>query len=294
MTTKQTLPIIFSGGAYGTYLEWVLQCLHSNLDVTIPFTTVGNSHNYRGHHLKNMQGWREYVKSDLDYQFVRLHPKITADESCSSSIDEILQSVEHCIYLYPDHDNLLLLLNNWYDKVWPDWWEKQFNNDIDPKKILDNWPVEPNSPIPTWVRREFLSYHLMPSFLDQIDYNHLTKWQHPRACVVSIGSLLYDFVGTLAYIERLCHLKYQRPIESMIPYHEQNLKLQRHLKQDLIGNKILDAIEKKYWFEWDPLPLPSEAWLQWSLRQHGFELMCHELDIMPTNSVQLRKLLLPI
>jgi predicted nuclease with RNAse H fold len=42
---------------------------------------------------------------------------------------------------------------------------------------------------------------------------------------------------------------------------------------------------------WEPLPLPSEAWIQWQLRNLGYELRCHGLDMFPTNSVQLRELL---
>jgi len=42
---------------------------------------------------------------------------------------------------------------------------------------------------------------------------------------------------------------------------------------------------------WDPLPLPSEVWIQYRLRELGYEIRCHGLDIFPTTSVQLKKLL---
>jgi hypothetical protein len=42
---------------------------------------------------------------------------------------------------------------------------------------------------------------------------------------------------------------------------------------------------------WNPLPLASEAWIQWQLRNLGWEIKCHELDIFPTNSVYLKELL---
>lgn len=35
----------------------------------------------------------------------------------------------------------------------------------------------------------------------------------------------------------------------------------------------------------------SEAWIQWQLRNLGYEIQCHGLDKFPTNSVHLHELL---
>jgi hypothetical protein len=40
--------------------------------------------------------------------------------------------------------------------------------------------------------------------------------------------------------------------------------------------------------------LASESYVQWQLRNLGYEIQCHELDKFPTNSVHLKELLYTI
>ena len=81
-----TVPIIYNGGSYGTYLEWCLTSLCSNQPIIDPFTSIGNSHAFKGNHLGNMQGWREYLSSNSKYRFARLHPKDSKTESITDNL----------------------------------------------------------------------------------------------------------------------------------------------------------------------------------------------------------------
>jgi hypothetical protein len=289
-----TVAIAFNGGAYGTYLEWCLTTLTSKGPIIAPFTGCGNSHNFFGNHLVNFSGWQKYHHSDHRVDFFRFHPKTQKEESISNNLDEVCKSVDSMIYLYPDRNSILLCINNWFSKIYNDWWIFYFSKYIDPKKIYNNWPVDQNikiEDVPRWIKREFLSFYLMPSWFDQVEWYHPNRWSHTNAQVITVNELLFDFTSTLQKIQRHCQLEFVRPITDLIPYHEQNLNLQLHIGQDQLCNTIINSIINNVEFDWDALPIASEAWLQWELRNQNWEIQCQGLDIMPTSSIQLKKLL---
>ena len=82
----------------------------------------------------------------------------------------------------------------------------------------------------------------------------------------------------------------------MVPYHNQMLNLQPYLNCDALCNQIVDATLSGAVFDWqhESLTIISESWIQWKLRTQGFEIKCHGLDIFPTNSVNLQKLIYKI
>lgn len=293
-----TIPIVYNGGAYGTYLEWCLTSLCSSADLVSPFTQIGNSHNFEGNHLRNIHGWREYLKQQNPKQFVRFHPKVNKDDLISDCLDEILKSVDKIIFFYPDAESVLLNINNWVFKVWDDWWIHMWNNTteycVDPKKMYEHWPIPTGTPIQSidlWIRREFLSFYLVPAWQSQVEWYFPDQWQSPKCQYVFTKNLLHDFENTLTDLVEFLQLKIQRPISTLLPYHDQNIKLQKFINQDSICNHIIDSILNDNFISWDPLPLPSESWIQWRLRELGYELRCHQLDTFPTTSVQLRELL---
>ena len=86
-------------------------------------------------------------------------------------------------------------------------------------------------------------------------------------------------------------MQFKRDVVELLPFHQQNLKLQKYIGQDQICNQIIDAVVNNQPFEWEELTLTSESWMQWVLRNRGFEIRCDGLDMFPTNSIQLRELL---
>ena len=293
-----TVPIVFNVGAYGTYLEWCLTSLCSSKDLVVPFTQQGSSHKFVGNHLLNQQGWREYLKKGNSKQFVRLHPKVIKDESISDCLDEILKSVDKMIFCYPDPDSVLLNINNWIYKLlgdpWVPMWDNPLKYCIDKEKLYSSWPIIPGTPVKNidpWIRREFLSFYLSPAWQSQVEWYFPDRWQSTRCRYVFTKNLLHDFENTLIDLVEFLQLKIQRPISTLLPYHDQNMRLQKYVKQDSICNQVIDSIQNDNFMTWDTLPLPSESWIQWRLRELGYEVRCHGLDILPTNSVQLKQLL---
>jgi hypothetical protein len=294
MTKINTIPIVFPAGAYGTYLHWCLDTLTTKGPISAPFTHIGNSHNFKGGHLENMQGWNNFVALPSDRLFVRFHPKTTRKESLSKNLDQICDQANHVIYLCPDHESVLLMINNMFTKIWDNWFDRIFSVELDPMIIYKNWPVDPTLPIsqlPPWVLREFLSLYLLPAWNSQVEWGNLHHQNQDNCCVVTVTELLTQIESTLTRIQKFCQLDYQRSVADLLDYHQTNLGLQKFLTQDRICQTIVDSIMEHKMHTWEPLPLPSEAWIQWQLRNLGYELRCHGLDMFPTNSVQLRELL---
>ena len=293
-TLRSTIPIVFDAGSYGTYLNWVLTTLTTEDKIVPPFNQNGNSHQFKRFHLGNMDGWYRYVKSAQPTQFVRFHPKTKKEESLSDNLNNILSKIDQMIYLYPDFESKLLVINNYFDKVWDNWWAYQFGDQIDPDTIYSSWPVDPTTPInqiPVWIQREFLSFYLMPAWHDQTEWCHIDRWQNNKCIILTVKELLYNFESSLIKIQKFCNLTFTKDIKEIVLYHKQMLQLQKYLNQDQLCHQIVQSVVDNYEFTWAELPLASQSWVQWQLRNLNFEIHCHGLDIFPTTSVQLKKLL---
>lgn len=304
MVLEDTIPIVFNGGAYGTYLEWCLVTLTTDTAIASPFTSSGSSHQYIGRHLSTIQGWDQYVADKKDLcKFVRFHPKTKKEECIVKHLEIVLSTVGKMIYVYPDKNSVLLNLNNWFHKIVGSWLpgghksNNSYEIDYFIDKIYQNWPVAKNVPldeVPNWIRREFLSFYLMPAWRDQVDWYLPDKWSNSKCCLVLINDLLFNFVETLIKIQKFCNLEFKRPIAEILPFHEQNLSLQKYIGQDQLCQQIIQSTLNGVDFCWPQLPLASESWLQWQFRNQKFEMRCHGLDTLPTNSVQLNELLYTI
>jgi hypothetical protein len=293
-----TVVVAYNAGSYGTYVEWCLTTLINHVPIIPPFTNRGNSHNFKGAHLGDVNGWLKYINSNEYYSIARLHPKTQIEQSLDQNLNFICDTAKSVIYLYPDVDSVLLCLNNYTTKTAPNWWKHQFDyQHINSDSIYQNWPLHNSCDIDQvsrWIRREFLSFYLVPAWFDQIEWYHPAHWSHPNACVVTVTELLFNFESTLSKIQRHCNLEFVKPTTDLLPYHQQNLNLQANIGQDSLCKNIVDCVLLEKQFNWGTLPLASEAWIQWQLRNLGWEIRCHELDIFPTNSIQLKELLYPV
>jgi hypothetical protein len=303
---EKTIPIIYNGGAYGTYLEWCLTTLTTDIDIVSPQTADGSSHKFLGKYVQGIEGWKQYVKNGNPSTFVRLHPKLKKEESITDNLKNILATVEKMVYLYPDKNSVLLNVNNVFYKISKEWWPKSGHSSHGEtvrnefiehaNKIYQNWPVSKEVPfddIPTWIKREYLSLYLMPMWMDQVEWFHPEHWQNNKCSIVFIGDLLNNFENTIHSIGKFLNLNFKKTIDQLIPFHDEMLKNQVNLEQDVLCNQIIDSVIQNIEFDWKGryLPLPSEAWLQWQLRNLGFEMQCDGLDNLPTDSINLRKLL---
>ena len=252
MTHKDTIPVIFNGGSYGTYLEYVLNTWTDQGEQlnqkTLPFTEKNNAHGYSGHHLMDLAGWRKYVAQDTVYKFVRLHPKTQQQESQLNNVVEILNTVDHAVYIEVDADNVLNVLNNYYSKIWDNWEHTQFTQYIDINLIYNNWPVVHDTPV---------------------------------------NDILYNFDAVLHRIFTACELTSRADLTDI---HNTMLSNQKFLGQDQLCTQIIDSFVSNVEFDYSNnlLTLVDEVWLQWRLRDLGWELKCHGLNQFPRSTSKLQ------
>ena len=131
----------------------------------------------------------------------------------------------------------------------------------------------------------------MPMWQAQLEWDHTKSWTDPRCLVIGVNELLLQPELTFDKIKNFCNLDYVQSPKVIMALHEKMLSLQHNLGQDQICTAIINSVQQQTELHWNPLPLASEAWIQWQLRNLGWEIKCHELDIFPTNSVYLKELL---
>jgi hypothetical protein len=274
--------------------------LTTNEPIQSPFIEkTGTSHGFEGIEIADLDKWWEYTKSNPTEQFIRLHPKQRREHSLNDNVQQICDAVNRAVYIYPDPDSMILTLNNWVFKVWDQeelWWDFELSTAIDPTKIYSNWPVDESTPIkdiPIWIKREFLSFYLMPCWVDQLEWDHSKVFEHDRCLLIYVNDILYNFTKTILRIQEFCGLEFKKDISDLTAYHNKMLELQKYLGHDALCNRVVNSTINHCDYDWSDqsLSLVDEAWIQWRLRELGHELRCDGLDFFPTNSVSLQKLL---
>lgn len=294
---KKTLIIAFNGGAYGTYLEWVLNTLITNEEIQRPFTHLGSSHDSKlGHHLGDIEKFRNYLGSNDCFDTGRLHPKVTKDEDLQSNLEFLLDNASRVILLYPDRDHELMSVCNYMTKIWQgDAYDGPMAY-INPDDIYQAYDIKPGTDlrtIPVWIRREHMSFNLFTSWHDQVEWYFPDRCHDPRLMIITTKELFDSFPGILTQIENFWgDKKYIRNIQDMMPFHNIMIQLQTHLGKDQLCARILQSVtaEADEHFNFGNICLPSQAWIQYQLRLNGYELQCDGLDVFPQSTKELQNL----
>ena len=290
MKSNAIVPIMYTSGCYGTFIEWCLNYFSGNTKTT-PFNSNGNSHKFAGNHVGNISGLRKYLRNNNRYRLVRFHPKTLESESLLENLNEVLDSVDQAILLYADYHSLLLNLNNKFDKVGPNGWLVQ-NEHIFQKNLVA-WGRGKNlSTMETWEVREFLSLYMMPQYLAETELNNILTYQNPKLYKIEIRDLIDNFECTIRQLMSYCEL----PVvaNNFDTIYNQWAPLQVHTQKDIIVDNIVNAIVTGTEYDWsaNKLSLIDESIAQMRLRDlHKLDLKCYNLNVFPTNTTDLKKLL---
>ena len=288
---KKNACILFSGGTYGTFLEW---CINYFSDMSfpddLPFTESGNSHKFTGNHLLNVDGCKQYIDSELNHLIVRFHLRTKQDQLVDKDLKFICKNFNNVIFLYCTYDSMIWSMNNKFEKVWPNGWLHQNAPEI--KNSLINWNtiVDPNS-MPCWELREFLSLYLYEQHIAESDLNNIDLFKQiaPLANFVAIESLRDNFEATIKNLLKKLDLPIAR-----LNFNEiycKWMESQYHCYKDITIKNIISAVLNNKDLSWNNLSLVDEAMIQYFLRINGYELKCYNLNIFPTNTIQLRDII---
>ena len=127
---KKSNIILFNGGCYGHFFEWVFNYLEGTT-TTLPFNSNGNSHRFSGNFFYLPAKLFEYINSDNHYRFSSCHhhifEKVNENETAFQKYDysEVIQTdldflekhFDKILVLTYDKNSILWVENNSLDKA---------------------------------------------------------------------------------------------------------------------------------------------------------------------------------
>jgi hypothetical protein len=291
MTSKVPLTIVYTGGAYGRFVNWSLEYFSGRID-GLPFNSNGNSHNFKKSPVcGGSASFLEYINSNKFYPITCCHPKIYAEEDVVKNFEIVLAHSEKVIYLDASN-SIMLVMNNKYEKIWEEGWLEYNYDNI--KTNLAAWNPAPTiSEMATWELREFLSFYIMPQHLAESGYHELLNFHNPNMLHLHVEDLFENFETTIRKILEysgytLARSNFDEVFSAWRP-------LQKHYRKQELIDDIVDATINDKYLEWSNLSLIDEAIVQMRLRDlHKLDMMCYNVNVFPTNTTDLRKLLINV
>ena len=291
------IPIIFQGGSYGTYLLWVLTMLFTDEKLHDPFVkNTGPSHNMHNVRSLDINVWLDDNDTLVSGMFLKVHAKLKNYHSLLDNITKLTSHFGKSILIYPSYDTYLLNSNNYVYKIWDDLWTGPLGY-IDKENLYNNFPITRGTPleeVPVWIIREWLSYNFFNAINDQIEWGLPGRLKNDNCLIIYIDELLYRLPTTIAKIQHFLEMPLTKDINSILPYHDKNLSLQKYLGQDKLASDIINSIKENTelltWNQSD-LTIITESWIQQWIRNAGYDFKCFELNQFPTTSKKLIQLL---
>jgi len=153
-----------------------------------------------------------------------------------------------------------------------------------------NWDPEYKSfnDLKVYEIREALSFYIDR----QKDYLEVSRNKIKNCMYVTPNDILFDFKNTILKIIKYCNLTIDESKNINDFYKIWFSKQQYILNEFEIVNRVIDKITSGEYFSWEPISMVGEAIIQSRLRQNGIEIACFNLDIFPTNTTDLQKVII--
>ena len=253
---------IFSPGSYGTYLSWAVysySSLNTNGEIVLPFSSSGSAHKYR-----NTAG------------FMCVHPTHDMPANCNRAI--IIQPTEFLDYL----DNQYSKQNDYETDVILSVIIQNFE-----QKLIEDWGPD----IDIWQKRELCSFFL-PAMFKSLQQK-IVKYQSqlPNAISINASDILTDLLGSLCKIWAFFGITQTCSDSVILTNHNTYLGLQRHIGKSVYVNSIVDHCLDGNDMSIGDLTIFDEAYIQFLLRERGYEMRCYNLNVFPKTTQDLRELL---
>lgn len=266
------IKICYPPGCYGSYLS---RCVYNYSDLStqesdpFEFDAVGSSHEHRD----------QTKNSDL----IRI-----------DHLDN-LTSFEHSdrtLTILPCDDHKLDYFNNMLTKTNGGQILSYLKNLFGQKdielKLSQGWNHTTGA-IPNWILREFISFWIQDCF--DTGYS-MEKYQHvPHKMCITTQDIFLDFSKTLAGILQVFDLQARVAESVILDNHRKFLQAQKHHQSQLRCNQWCEDILME---KVSPNPcntILDEAYVQYLLRKQGVEIQCNGLDVFPTTSTAMIKII---
>ena len=273
------IKVCYPQGCYGHYLG---QCLYyfTNLD----FNKSGNfaiDHNGSSHAFRSNLTAKKYVQIG--------HP--------TDNLFKILPE-DDVIVIQPDPEHWLDYYNNYCTKEYQ---EKLIQAIIDggfsieeiSHKLKSHWNYSGvlDDSLPNWILREFISF-----FIGDKLYHTYEKNQCKIDNAIATISTQVFFVDFLHHFKNLCKkLNLTTVDDKIITLHNQAfVSAQRYHGSQLACNQWVHSIINNTIALSPAQTIIDEAYIQYYLRQQGYEIFCNGLEIFPKHSQEMAKLIYKI
>jgi len=285
------IPIIFSSGAYGHFVRWCIMYFSGQVQ-GVPFLNDGSSHR-SGVEV----GLREHATN------LRLfHPKGPGDNTqgqvLHQRLDAFVDTYSKGILLYGNYNRFLLIMNNKIEKIVPSlqsWINDLVQQMPEMAGNLKEWQVENLSQMSPWQIREFLSYFIWTQHASECEIDTIVDYHDPRLIKIDVDQLINHFQPTVEQLLDFCGLTKTR--DNFEEIYQAWYRLQKHINKDQLVDSIINSVINNVELTWADknLSLIDEAVIQMKLRdQHQLDLQCYGLDQFPSNTGDLKKLLIEL
>jgi len=269
--------IIAPPGCYGTY---VARCLHH---YTLPtethqfdFDQYGSSHVFRKIS-KSIAETSLAHQTDLKSDKINKETTIIVTGDIKHQLDYFNNQ-----YYKESQGNLLEFI------------EKAFNNDI-VQQDLKKWDYQTlfDETTPMWILREYFSYNLIETLKNGYNNKNYLSLPHVYSfCCEDMWHVsMWDIVNILADV---LNKKIYASLEDVVKNHQNFLNCQKYHNiqircEQFVCNTIdyVDSISPC-------ISLFDEAYVQYLLRQSGYEIHCDNLNTFPKTTFELKKIIYKI
>lgn len=266
------IKVLFPPGCYGTYLT---RCIYaySNLRqegfIPLDFDSSGSSHSYRTDNA---------AKAKVENGHIR-----TLNINNNDAI----------ISLLPDTNNNLDYFDNQYHKNNKDCIARYIragfsDNDIS-DKLKTNWNYTGSlDTAPRWIIREWCSFWLTGLWKDAYnrkDYTN-TNWY-----TLEVADLVDNFEASLGDIFDYLELTFTVEMSIIKETHTRFLSVQKYHNIQQKCQQWVDATINSGNLHLTNLTIFDEAYIQFLLRDNGYEIYCNDLQKFPVESSAMKKII---
>jgi hypothetical protein len=261
--------VLFPPGCYGSYL---IRCIYNYTNlrkeeyVPFSFDSSGSSH---------------VIRKSLSNKYFKGYHKTTLPNGIAPSI-----------IILPDTDHKLDYFNNQFAKQslgqLKEYLMALFSKDELNKKINDRWSSQFDS-ICTWSLREFISFWLNDVLNDSYNPNFYIMYDGFK---ITTQDIFLNFVGKIQEIIEHLKLSLTVDINEIQKNHESFKKYQQYHKSQLNCKTWLDlTLSSNANLPSPCLTIFDEAYVQFLLREKGYELQCYNLNTFVSDSNSLRAII---
>jgi hypothetical protein len=314
MAMSNLIPLLYHSGNHGNWLLWCLNYFgikeYCNMPIPLDLNNASHNHIFRkennnGVTIDDYFQWRSCIRSGTarNSNIVLMHPPLKSNDY-KNFVDCVGEDSLHMISIVSSPEHTLTQLNNAFFRAafggifWGHVCSMIVANSLLYKEIYNiNIPRVPSKAassqikhLPAWILREILS---------GLDLVSLSKTAHPTkldACpgnVFKISQIDFyqNFEDTICECIQWLGQPYTlQNQDKMSTIHTHWMSTQTHINKDQLVNNIIQNIDSTVNFNWDTLSILDESVIQHQLGKKGIRLKVYNLNMLPTNLTDLRKI----